>query len=65
MAKVILKTRNNFVDKIRYAKLEEDETMISFDIPDMYPSLPKQDVITEVVRRINDENFKPSINKKP
>ena len=64
MAKVILKTRNNFVDKIRYAKLEEDETMISFDIPDMYPSLPKQDVITEVVRRINDENFKPSINKK-
>ena len=30
----------------------------------MYPSLPKQDVITEVVRRINDENFKPSMNKK-
>ena len=30
----------------------------------MYPSLPKPDVITEVVRRINDENFKPSMNKK-
>ena len=38
--------------------------MISFDISDMYPSLPKQDVITEVVGRINDENFKPSMNKK-
>ena len=63
--KSYIKDTQQFVDKIRIAKLEEDETMISFDIPDMYPSLPKQDVITEVVRRINDENFKPSINKKP
>ena len=38
--------------------------MISFNMLDMYPSLPKQDVITEVVTRINDENFKPSMNKK-
>ena len=38
--------------------------MISFDISDMYPSLPKQVVITEVVRRINDENLEPSMNKK-
>ena len=30
----------------------------------MYPSLPKQDVITEVLRRINDQNFNPSKNKK-
>ena len=48
----------------RNFKLEEDETMISFDISDMYPSLPKQNVFTEVVRRINNENFKPSMNKK-
>ena len=40
-----------FLDKIRNINLE-DETMISCDISDMYPSLPKQDVITEVVRRI-------------
>ena len=38
--------------------------MISFDISDMFPSLPKQVVITEVVRRINGESFKPSMNKK-
>ena len=38
--------------------------MISFDVSDMYPSLPKQDAITEVARRINEENFKPSMNKK-
>ena len=30
----------------------------------MFPSLPKQVVITEVVRRINGESFKPSMNKK-
>ena len=30
----------------------------------MYPSLPKQVVITEVVTRINDENLEPSMNKK-
>ena len=36
---------------------------MSFDISDMYPSLPKQDVITEVIRRINNENFKPKMNK--
>ena len=38
--------------------------MNSFDISDMYPSLRKQDVITEVVSRIDDEHFKPPMNKK-
>ena len=59
-----IKDTEQFVDKIRNIRLEEDETMVSFDISDMYPSLPKQVVITEVVRRVNDENFKPSTNKK-
>ena len=59
-----IKDTEQFDGKIRNAKLEEDETMISFDISDMHPSLSKQDVITEVVRRINGENFKPSMNKK-
>ena len=62
--KSYIKDREQFVDKIRNIKLEEDETVISFDISDMYPSLPKQNVITEIVRKINDENFKPSMNKK-
>ena len=30
-----------FVDKIRNIKLEQEETMISFDISGMYPILPK------------------------
>ena len=45
-------------------QLEEGETIINFDISDMYPSLPKYGAITEVVRRINDENVKPSMHKK-
>ena len=62
--KSYIKDTEQFVDKIRNVILEEDETIISFDISDIYPSLPKQDVIAEVVRRINDENFKPVMNKK-
>ena len=62
--KSYIEDTEQFVDKIRNVRLEEDETMISFNISDVYPSLPKQDVITEVARRINDENFKPSLNKK-
>ena len=62
--KSYIKDTEQFADKIRNIKLEEDETMISFDISDMYPSLRKQHVIAEVVRRINDKNLKPSMNKK-
>ena len=58
-----IKDTEQFVDKTGNIKLEE-ETMISFEISNMYPSLPKLDVITEVVRRINDKNFKLSLNKK-
>ena len=54
--KSYIKDTEQFVDKIRNIKLEEDETMISFDMSGMYLSLPKQDVITEVVTRINDKN---------
>ena len=61
--KSYIKDTKQFVDKIRNIKLEENETRISFDISDMYPSLLKQDAITEVVRRINDKNFKPSVKK--
>ena len=36
---------------------------MSFDICDMYPSLPKNDVMNEVERRINNSSFKTKINK--
>ena len=62
--KSYVKDTEQFVDKIKNIKLVEEETMISFDISDMYPSLPKQHVTTEVARRINDKNFKPPMNKK-
>ena len=62
--KSYVKDTQQFVDKIKNIKLEEEETMISFDISDMYLSLPKQDVTAEVDRRINDKNFKPPMHKK-
>ena len=37
--------------------------MVSFEILNIFPSLPKQDVFTEIVRRINDKNLTPSRNK--
>ena len=58
-----IKDTEKFVDKIRNIKLEENKKLIMFDISDMHPSLLKRDVITEVVRRINDEKFKPSRSK--
>ena len=60
--KSYIKDTEQLVDKIRNVKLEEDEKMVSFDISSMYPSLRKLVAITEVVRRINDKNFKPSMN---
>ena len=60
--KSYIKDTEQLVDKIRNVKLEEDEKMISFDISSMYPSLRKLVAITEVVKRINDKNFKPSMN---
>ena len=62
IGKSYIKDTEQLVDKIRNVKLEEDEKMISFDISSMYPSLRKLVAITEVVRRINDKNFKPSMN---
>ena len=41
-----MKDTEQFVDKIGNIKLEEGKTMVSFDISDIYPSLPRQDVIT-------------------
>ena len=37
--------------------------MVSFDISDMYPSLSKNEVVQEVVRRVNETEFKPNIEK--
>ena len=61
--KSFVKGTEQFADKIRNIKLEEDKTMVTFNISNIYPFLHKQDVITEVIRRINNKNFKPLIKK--
>ena len=37
--------------------MSDDEQFVSLDIKDMYPSLPKYDVLSEIKNRINDKNW--------
>ena len=53
----------SFVENIKYEKLSDDERFVSFDIKDMYPSLPKYDVLSEIKNKINDSKFATSIDK--
>ena len=62
-AKSFIKDTGDFVDKLKDITLNDDEKLISFDIADMYPSLPKEEVIREVERRINQHTFKTKLNK--
>ena len=43
--------------------MNDDEQFVSFDINDMYPSLPKYDVLSEIKNRINNNKFVTSIDK--
>ena len=43
--------------------MNDDEQFVSFDIKDMYPSLPKYDVLSEIKNRINNNKFVTSIDK--
>ena len=58
-----IKDTEEFVNKIKGEKLLEGEKIVSFDIVDMYPSLPKIEVLNEITRRINQENYKANIKK--
>ena len=53
--KSYIKNTEKFAKKIKNIKLEQEETIISFDISGMYPSLPKEEVVTEVIRKISDK----------
>ena len=44
-------------------KLSDDEQFVSFDIKNMYPSLPKYDALSETKNRIKDNKFVTSIDK--
>ena len=61
--KSFIKDSKSFVENIKNEKLNDDEQFVSFDIKDMYPSLPKYDILTEIRNRINDNSFSTNINK--
>ncbi|XP_057305306.1 uncharacterized protein LOC130642235 [Hydractinia symbiolongicarpus] len=62
-AKSYIKDTEQFVNKVKEINLDENEKLVSFDIADMYPSLPKSEVIHEVERRIREDTFKTNVNK--
>ena len=43
--KRFIKYLESFVKSIKVEKLSDDEELASFDIKEMYPSLPKYDVL--------------------
>ena len=43
--------------------MSNDEQYVNFDIKDMYPSLPKYGVLSEIKNRINNTKFINSIDK--
>ena len=61
--KSFLQDSESFVENIKHEKLSDDEQFVSFDIKDMYPSLPKYDVLSEIKNKINDNKFVNSIDK--
>ena len=61
--KSFIKDSKSFVENIKDEKLSDDEQFVSFDIKDMYPSLPEYDVLSEIKNIINDNKFVTSINK--
>ena len=54
----------NFVQTIKSIKLEPAENIVSFDVEDMYPSLPRAKVLKEVSLLIKLPHFQPKINKR-
>ena len=62
--KSFIKDSKSFVKNIKDQKLIDDEQFVSFDIKDMYPSLPKYDVLSEIKNIINDNKFVTSIGKR-
>ena len=61
--KSFIKNWKSFVENIKDEKLSGNEQFVSFDIKNLYPSLPKYNVLSEIKNRINDSKFVTTIEK--
>ena len=53
-----IKNSQEFVDKIKDMKIEDNEVMVSYDVVALYPSIPQDEAIQVVYEKlINDENL--------
>ena len=55
--------REKFYQRFKKFYRKHDEQFVSFNIKDMYPSLLKYDVLSEMKNRISDNKFATSIDK--
>ena len=61
--KGFIKDSKSFAENVKDKKFSDDEQFVSFDIKEMYLSLPKYDVISEIKNRINNSKFVTCIDK--
>ena len=54
-AKFCLKDSEQFVDKMKDEKLEEDEDMASFDVVALFPSVPQEEAMEIVYELMNED----------
>ena len=58
-----VKNSNDFVNQVRDVKVEEDETIVSYDVTALYPSIPQDEAI-EIFRLelVNDTELDKKTN---
>ena len=55
LSEYYIKNSNNFVDKARDLKVEEDEELVSYDGTALYPSVPRKDALEIVQKRLEED----------
>ena len=61
-----IKNSKDFVDKCRNIKVAEDETLVSYDVTALYPSIPQEEAIQVFNHElINDNNLEQKTKMRP
>ena len=64
--KYSIKNSKEFVDQLKDVKLNEEETLVSFDVVALYPSVPQDEALDIVFHKLkNDEELYKRTKLKP
>ena len=58
-----IKDSGSFVETVKDLEISDEEHIISFDVEEMYTSLPKGDVLRVLKEQIQRQDFRPDIEK--